>query len=64
MLILELSLLERLTYSMVHTDRTTRTKNGNIASKYIEDNITGIPMRLIKDLLLLVLLVICLSNIP
>ena len=63
-LILEFNLLERFAYSIVHTERTTRTKNGNIASKYIEDNITGIPMRLIKDLLLLVLLVICLSNIP
>ena len=63
-LILEFSLLERFTYSTVHTDRTTRTKNGNIASKYIEDNIMGIPMRLIKDLLLLVLLVIYLLNIP
>ena len=63
MLILELSLLERLTYSMVHTDSTTRTKNGKITSKYIADNITGIPMRLIKDLLLLGLLVICLLSI-
>jgi len=57
-LILEFNLLVRLTYSMVHIHRTTKTKHGNKKSKYIEDKITGIPIKLIKDLLLLVLLLI------
>ena len=64
MLIFEFNLLDNFTYSREHIHITIKTKNGNKKSIYIEDKITGIPTKLIKDLLLLCLLVIYLLNIP